>query len=160
MHKCLRCTLGHLQWSKSLHITLANPHLAVNELHTKSLTYLYPEIIKVDWSAFWPRLNWFYPNWGNPPIYHKVERNKQHILFFNICTNTTYPGRTTPQAVEEENINFLILYEPNQNCLSIFELVFQYSQKDYAFHPAGLNLKHCGHLLITKCIISNGIDSI
>ena len=34
-HQCLRCTLRHFQWSQPLPISLANPHIALIELHNK-----------------------------------------------------------------------------------------------------------------------------
>ena len=70
IHQCLRCILGHSQWSESLHITSANPRLAVIELHTK-LQLFSLSVSRVMWSwlkHFWPRLNRFNPNWANPPI--------------------------------------------------------------------------------------------
>ena len=74
MHQCLRCILGHLQWSQSLYITLANPRLAVIELHTKMQLFSL-SVFRYNWSwlqRFWPRLNQFNPNWANPPIYHDI----------------------------------------------------------------------------------------
>ena len=62
MHQCLRCILGHLQWSQFLHITLVN----------KKLQLLSLSVSRYNWSwlkRFWPRLNWFNPNWANSPIY-------------------------------------------------------------------------------------------
>ena len=76
MHKCLRCVWGHLQWSQSLHITLANPRLAVIELHTRLQLHSLPGS-RDNWSwqkHFWPRLNQFNPNWANPPIGFHTDR--------------------------------------------------------------------------------------
>ena len=70
MHQCLRCIFGHLQWLQSLHITLANPRLAVIGLHTK-LQLFSLSVSRDNWSwlqHFWPRLNRFNPNLANPPI--------------------------------------------------------------------------------------------
>ena len=65
-----RCFMGHLQLSQCLYITLANPHLAVIELHTK-LQLFSLSVSRDTWSwlkRFWPRLNWFNPHWANPPL--------------------------------------------------------------------------------------------
>ena len=79
MHQCLRCILGHLQWSQSLYIILANPRLAMIELHTKWQLFIL-SVSRYNWSwlqRFWPRLNWFNPKWANPPICLPVFRNER-----------------------------------------------------------------------------------
>ena len=71
MHQCLRCIFGHLQWLQSLHITLANPRLAVIELHTKLQLFIL-SVSRDNWrwlKPFWPCLNQFNPNWADPPMY-------------------------------------------------------------------------------------------
>ena len=80
MHQCLRCILGHLQWSQSLHITSANLHLAVIKLHTKCQLFSL-SVSRDNWSwlqHFISRLNRFNQNWANPPIWSCKQTKRVH----------------------------------------------------------------------------------
>ena len=113
MHQCLRCILGHLQWSQSLRITLANPCLAVIELQLFSIS-----VSRDNWSwlqHFLLRLNRFNPNWANPPIYMTHQTQIQVIFLkprqlqdFWFATNSS-KSKYLPKIVPMNRILFCSL---------------------------------------------------